>query len=173
MVTVKKGRKAVRLVKPYAKEADTETEEDGDKDEEEEEEEDEEEEEEDVYKEGEEEEEEEEMTDHSVRVPVVGDLPLDVQGFRRIHDQGPQGMTMPVRLLHNSYATLTNHLSASMYVCVYVCMYVCICACVYVCVYICTYWTEWIHQDELHMYICIYVYVRTYVCMRACWISCC
>ena len=92
MVTVKKGMKAVHLVKPYAKESDTGEEEDGDKDEEEEEEEDE------AYKDGEEEEEEEEvMTDHSFRVPVVGGLPLDVQGFRRIHDYGPQGITMPVR----------------------------------------------------------------------------
>ena len=91
MVTVKKGMKAVRLVKPYAKESDAGEEEDGDKDEEEEEEEEEEED------DGEEEEEEEEVTtDHSFRVPVVGDLPLDVQGFRRIHDHGPQGITMPV-----------------------------------------------------------------------------
>ena len=96
MVKVKKGWKAVHLVKPYANEPGTETEEDRDKDDDNDEEE---EEDEDAYKDEEEEEEEEDMTNHSFRVPVVGELPLDVQGFRRIHDQGPQGMTIPVRSL--------------------------------------------------------------------------
>ena len=115
MVTVKKSLKAVCLMKPYAKEPDTEAEEDGDRDEEEEEEE-----EEDAYKEGEDEEEEEEMTDRSCRISVVGDLPLDVQGFRQIHDQGPQGITMPV-CSHQTYTVLP--------VCMYVNVYVCVCVC--------------------------------------------
>ena len=106
MVTVQKGLKAVRLVKPYAKEPDTEEEEEADKEDEEE-----------------EEEEEEEVTDHAFRVPVVGELPLDVQGFRRIHDQGPQGMTMPVCSFGKSYVNLVlaNHLVT--------CVCVCVCAC--------------------------------------------